>query len=354
MADEGKDTVAQSQGAAGKPEPEASAGDFLARVKSVERPAAPPKVPGEETFTDLPPGKPIRKDATAEIAEPPPLPTGTEPAEQTLFGVLNAEQRIRRSAEQNERTLWTGAVLATLIYAFAIAGPSIPGIAVLFPPPADQAEKERRGQDSIDVEIVPDPDRNTQTKRWREGALPSPQPADQLPQPAQTAALQPPDKPDEKTEEQQTQEQTEPRPDSSPMALDIDSLVDAAAADLTKKIDQAFAKKPKKQHEAQVISGGDLQVRGKGAAGKSNPYTRSVIAALLKTRPGPFALWGRVLVSFQIGDSGQINYVHMLQSSGNSAMDEAAVEAIRKAHFGPPPPGLSPDDRTYIIDYIFG
>jgi outer membrane biosynthesis protein TonB len=35
-------------------------------------------------------------------------------------------------------------------------------------------------------------------------------------------------------------------------------------------------------------------------------------------------------------------------------MDEAAVEAIRKARFDRPPPGLSPDDRTYIIDYVFG
>ena len=74
----------------------------------------------------------------------------------------------------------------------------------------------------------------------------------------------------------------------------------------------------------------------------------------MKTRPGPFALWGRVLVSFQISEFGQVAYVHLLQSSGNTALDQAAINAIRKAQFERPPNGLSPDDRTYIIDYIFG
>jgi TonB family protein len=44
----------------------------------------------------------------------------------------------------------------------------------------------------------------------------------------------------------------------------------------------------------------------------------------------------------------------MLHSSGNAALDQAAVDAIRRARFETPPPGLSADDRTYIIDYIFG
>lgn len=46
--------------------------------------------------------------------------------------------------------------------------------------------------------------------------------------------------------------------------------------------------------------------------------------------------------------------MHLLQSSGNTALDQAAINAIRKAQFERPPNGLSPDDRTYIIDYIFG
>ncbi len=148
----------------------------------------------------------------------------------------------------------------------------------------------------------------------------------------------------------------EPREDGSRMLLDIDSLVDAAAADLNNKIDRAFKKTPQKERREQqaVISGGDMKVRGTGAAGKSDAFSRSVIASLMKTRPGPFALWGRVLVSFQISPSGTLNYVHLLQSSGNSALDKAAIDAIHKARFEVPPSNLSADQRTYIIDYIFG
>lgn len=140
------------------------------------------------------------------------------------------------------------------------------------------------------------------------------------------------------------------------MMLDIESLVDAAAADLKQEIDRHYAKKPQKRRREQqaTLSGGDMKVRGTGASGKSSEFFRSVIASLMKTRPGPFALWGRVLVSFELSPSGTLNYVHLLQSSGNSALDQAAVDAIHKARFERPPPGLTRDERTYIIDYIFG
>ncbi len=97
-----------------------------------------------------------------------------------------------------------------------------------------------------------------------------------------------------------------------------------------------------------------MKIRGRGATGKSDAFSRSVIAALMKTRPGPFAMWGSVLVSFEIGEDGRLRYVRVLDSSGNEALDQAAVEAIRKAKFQRPPPGLSAQERTYIIDYVFG
>ncbi len=103
-----------------------------------------------------------------------------------------------------------------------------------------------------------------------------------------------------------------------------------------------------------MYSGGGMQVRGTGASGKSDEFSKSVIAALMKTRPGPFALWGRVLVTFQITQQGDLLYVRVLHSSGNKAMDDAAVNAIHKAQFVKPPAGLSPEARTYIIDYVFG
>ena len=290
-------------------------------------------------------------------------PAATESTDRNLFGALDADLRIRAAAKQNERTLWAGAVGVTLIYVGLIASQAMQLTA------ADLAEmmKRKRGQDapdSISVELVPDPDQKAKTTKWREGAQaqqqqnPEPRPPQEpqvasLPQPQ---AVEAPSKDEPKPEDAPVAEQPK---NFSPSLPDLDTLVDAAAADLDRKIKQALEKKQQQQQRERqqrqaVAPGGAMQLRGTGASGRSDPFSRSVIAALMKTRPGPFALWGRVLVSFQISESGQISYVHLLQSSGNSALDLAAVNAIRKAQFERPPAGLSPEERTYIIDYIFG
>ncbi len=302
--------------------------------------------------------EPTLSDAakSAETKNAPKDPAAATPAEATLIGVLDADERIRQAGQQGERTLWTSAALVTLLYA------SLIGYATLVGGPlsleAAQEEARRHGQDaqSISVELVPDPDKTAKTKRWQEGAAQqTPTPNDQPPQPEQLASIEQPEVPE--VEKEPTEEpKDEPRPEGSPMLLDIDSLVDAAASDFKRNLDHALAKRPQKKSREQqaTLSGGGMQVRGTGASGKSDAFSRTVIAALMKTRPGPFALWGRVLVSFEISPSGRLNYVHLLRSSGNSALDKAAVDAIHKARFEVPPPGLSAEERTYIIDYIFG
>jgi protein TonB len=324
--------------------PAATAAPAKADASAVRTDAAP-KADAAPTL----PSAPLASEAKDAAAAPP--------AEATLFGVLDTDERIRQSGEQGERTLWTSAIVVTLLYTSLIAGHVLLGEP--FSQSAAEREKLRRGQDappSISVELVPDPDKTAKTTRWQEGSqAQGPTPNEQPPQPQQEASLARPEVPDtEKPDNEETKD--EPRPEGSPMLLDLESLVDAAAADLTRKIDRAFAKKPQKERRQQqaVVAGGGMKVRGTGASGRSDAFTRSVIAALMKTRPGPFALWGNVLVSFQVTETGQLKYVHLLHSSGNAALDQAALEAIRKARFERPPPGLTPDERTYIIDYVFG
>lgn len=314
----------------------------------------------EPAFAVLPDTNP--SDAPADTDTPPRKAAGS------LFGSLDADERLRQEAERNERMLWAGAVAATLIYASLITGQMVAGFAAPIPLDQQQQQKERRGQDgppdSISVELVPEPDKNAKTKRWQDGAdVPAPQPAEQMPQPPQppqTAALEQPQVNETETPEPEKKEKEEKEAEEEksgdPMLLDLESLAEAAAADFTRQVDRAFSKKPQKRQEErqQVYSAGAMKVRGQGASGKSDAFSRSVIDALMKTRPGPFAIWGRVLVSFEIAPSGTLNYVRVLDSSGNSALDQAAVNAIHKARFKAPPAGLSREQRTYIIDYIFG
>ncbi len=310
---------------------------------------------------------PAAPDTAAKAPEKPAglaVPSQTAPdadaapAEGTLIGGLDADERIRASTANSERTLWTSAIIVTLLYSSLIASQVLLGDPILQAAQEQERERQRRGQDappSISVEIVPDPDKTSKTPHWQEGqSQQTPTPNQQPPQPQQQASIAQPEVPE--VEQKQDEQKDEKRPEDAPMLLDIDSLVDAAAQDLKRQIDHAFAKKPQKERREQqaMISGGGMQVRGTGASGKSDAFSRSVIAALMKTRPGPFALWGRVLVSFQVSPSGTLNYVHLLRSSGNAALDKAAVNAIHKARFTVPPPGLTADERTYIIDYIFG
>jgi TonB family protein len=327
--------------------------------------SAQPKPAEAKPDTDKPDAEakatPEASEAAAVSADSP----NEKPGEEADGIILNADERIRAAVKQNERTLWLSAAGVTLLYIAAIA------IQVMRLSPAEIAEmmKGRRGQDapdSISVEIVPDPDFKSKTTHWQEGTQVTQQ-ADAPPQPPQQSQVASIEQP--KAEEAPSEEQVKPEDapvaeqqhEFSPALPDINTLVDAAAADLDRKIkehleQQKQRQQQRKQQEAREAQapGGPLQIRGTGASGRSDPFSRSVIAALLKTRPGPFALWGRVLVSFQISESGQVAYVHLLQSSGNSAMDQAAINAIRRAQFQRPPPGLTADQRTYIIDYIFG
>jgi protein TonB len=294
----------------------------------------------------------------------------------TLIGVLDADQRIRANAEQNERTLWTSAVFVTLLYAAIVAAQvmNLGGFSGI-EQELERQRKERMGQggDSVSVELVPEPDFKAKTEKWREGANQPPNPAP--PQPQQQAALpqppveQPPvEKPSEepaKEEPQEPQEETaekeqEKESDKEQSSMpSLEALVDAAASDLQDQVKAHYDRKqmqkrrPQQQQQA-MFSGGGMQVRGTGAGGKSDAFNKSVIDALLKTRPGPLALWGRVLVTFQITQQGDLLYVRVLHSSGNKAMDDAAVNAIHRAKFTKPPEGLPAEARTYIIDYVFG
>jgi len=357
--------------------------DIATVAKELASAQAPDQTPPAPTDGTAP-----AADDAASASVPEPEKSGQKPDESSsrpasgatagLIGALDADERIRAGAERGERTLWLSAAFVTFVYAalIAIQVMDLGGLSALEHELQQQErERERRGQggDSISVELVPDPDPKSKTEKWQDGAggPPTPNP----PQPQQQASLpQPPveakpteeqqqeqeQKPEEEEakQEQQTENETEDkhRDSGQPTLPDLDALLDAAADDLAAKVREHYDRKPSRPQRQQqaMVSGGGMQVRGVGAGGKSDEFTKSVIDALMKTRPGPVALFGRVLVSFQITQQGDLLYVRVLKSSGNKAMDDAAVNAIHRAKFVKPPEGLPADARTYIIDYVFG
>lgn len=332
-------------------------------------------------------------DANRTATDTPEAPAAA-PADLTLIGALNADERLRADVMRSDRTLWLSALFVTLIYVslFAAHFLNLGGFAGIEQELAElqQRQRERMGQgsESISVELVPEPDFNAKTEKWNDGANQPPLPVPPQPQQQPTPPVeqaqpvetppeqQSPEEPQETAEQEPDQEKEPEREDEEerqaenkqeepreaqreePSLSSLEAMLDAAANDLSEQVTAYYDRKPRRprpQPRQQAMhSGGGMQVRGTGAGGKSDAFNKAVIDALMKTRPGPFAMWGRVLVTFQITQQGDLLYVRVLHSSGNKALDDAAVNAIHRAKFIKPPAGLSPDARTYIIDYIFG
>lgn len=89
--------------------------------------------------------------------------------------------------------------------------------------------------------------------------------------------------------------------------------------------------------------------------GAIQAYAREVVAALAASRPKTPRGSGRgtVRILFAISESGTIDEAHVKLSSGNATIDEAALQAVRRASFRPPPAGMSRGERTYEVPYQF-
>ena len=179
----------------------------------------------------------------------------------------------------------------------------------------------------ISVELVPDPDKTSKTQKWQEGqtAAQNPEQPPQQFQPPQVASLQqpqlqePPVKEDPKAkEEAKSEDEAKPEEDApkaeeekqfGPTLPDLNTLVDAAAADLDRKIKDALDRKRQQQQAARATPGRGTRRRAADPRHRRLRPLRSVLAQRHRRAdedaPRPFALWGRVLVSFQISESGR-------------------------------------------------
>lgn len=106
--------------------------------------------------------------------------------------------------------------------------------------------------------------------------------------------------------------------------------------------------------------GTDDTAQAASAAAAASPgvvrdYAKAVVNALSKAKPkapGGGAL-GTVKVSFVIGREGEVAELRITKSSGRDALDNAALDAVRRARFPAPPAGLTTAQLTYEVPYHF-
>ncbi|MEM9358260.1 MAG: TonB family protein [Pseudomonadota bacterium] len=132
-----------------------------------------------------------------------------------------------------------------------------------------------------------------------------------------------------------------------------------------KKVEKKKPKKRKKKVTRRASRKGNSRRNaagqrrsGGGGRSRANPgailnYSTRVRARIVANKPGSVGR-GRVRVSLGISKSGGLRYARVSGSSGNAAIDRAAVRAVRRsAPFPRPPAGASLRQLTFAISFTF-
>jgi len=94
--------------------------------------------------------------------------------------------------------------------------------------------------------------------------------------------------------------------------------------------------------------------RSSASRGQINAYASRVRARILSRRPSARGQRGRVVISFRLSTSGGLRSARISRSSGNRALDRAALAAVRRAApFPRPPNGARSGQLSFSIPFTF-
>jgi protein TonB len=101
-------------------------------------------------------------------------------------------------------------------------------------------------------------------------------------------------------------------------------------------------------------SNGKAGARASASRGSVLSYAARVRAKVARNKPPGHGHRGTARVSFGVSRSGGLSYARLARSSGNAALDSAAVSAVRRAApFGAPPAGASSAQLRFSIPFYF-
>ncbi len=94
--------------------------------------------------------------------------------------------------------------------------------------------------------------------------------------------------------------------------------------------------------------------RASASRGSILSYAARVRAKVSRNKPSGGGHRGTARVSFAVSSSGGLSYARLASSSGNAALDRAALSAVRRAApFGAPPAGASAGQLRFSIPFYF-
>jgi TonB family protein len=103
------------------------------------------------------------------------------------------------------------------------------------------------------------------------------------------------------------------------------------------------------------ITGGVSAIAAPGQArlGEASPFVRGVLRILKRSMPRKVSAKGVVVVHFLVGDTGAVEAIRIVRSSGHPGLDRAIVDSVRATRLTPPPPNTPPRERMFQIAYDY-
>ncbi|MDR0701687.1 MAG: TonB C-terminal domain-containing protein [Azoarcus sp.] len=173
---------------------------------------------------------------------------------------------------------------------------------------------------------------------------PKPVVEESAPQPAPEIATKKKEKPKEPPKPEKPKE----KPKEPPKPRELKPI------DFKKPLEQEIARQEEAKKASELLNSG---VRGGGGSpGELDAYRNAIAAKVRRNLIAPPGLSGNPEAVFEIeqilgGNGGEVVNVKLRRSSGNSALDEAILRAIRKSSPLPPPDNRNLFERKLNLTF---
>ncbi|MFL5047170.1 MAG: cell envelope integrity protein TolA [Xanthobacteraceae bacterium] len=96
-----------------------------------------------------------------------------------------------------------------------------------------------------------------------------------------------------------------------------------------------------------------MRARASASPGAVQRYAMQVRAALARNKPDGHGRRGTAVITFAISPNGKLSFARVSTPSGSAGLDQAALSAVQRTSFPPPPDHMTDSQLTYAVPFHF-
>ncbi|MFL4968268.1 MAG: cell envelope integrity protein TolA [Xanthobacteraceae bacterium] len=96
-----------------------------------------------------------------------------------------------------------------------------------------------------------------------------------------------------------------------------------------------------------------MRARASASPGAIQRYAMQVRAALARNKPDGHGRRGTAVITFAISPNGKLSFARVSTPSGSAGLDQAALSAVQRTSFPPPPDHMTDSQLTYAVPFHF-